>query len=173
MSYRFPVSITIGGPIAEVDIEDLAEAITNDSAGHDWGDYFRSDEEAAEYIREALNSGDRLDINDSESSCGTFDSIESACREMGLTYYRSDSGGGEHGGTGAYWDPDRKRQKEFSVGNDGEPTMSLSAMKFLADKGTNLQEIIAALEIPTIPPLTRATAHRNMERAAAKAREES
>ncbi len=170
MSDRFEVSIRIGGILADVDIDDLAKAIVEDNAGNEWGSPFLTPEEAVETIREILDSGESLLITDPETKNPTLDTIESCCQEIGLTYYRYDGGNDDYDGSGSFWSPDLERPKFFPVNKDAEPTISLSTLKRQAKAGTALQDLIEMLDFPTVPPLTQATGHRNMERAAAKAK---
>ncbi len=171
MSYRSSTCISIGGPIAEVDIEGLAETAFYDGAGFDWDSSFDDREDAIQYIRSILDGGGALNFYASENRGGSFDTIESFCRDAELTYFRHDEGDGECDGTGVYWDPEQPGVWEFSVNKDGEPVVPLSCLEDMERKGMSLRDVIDDMKVPSIPPLTQATGHRNMERAAARGKE--
>ena len=86
MSARYSAWIRIGGSLERSRAEKLMNAIRLDYARLDWGEPPFEPTTADELL--AARSDERLRLCDEEARYGEFDAIESACRELGLSYCR-------------------------------------------------------------------------------------
>ena len=86
MSARYSAWIRIGGSLERSHAEILIKAIRTDYARLDWGEPPFEPSTADELL--AARSDERLRLCDEEARYGEFDTIESACRELGLSYRR-------------------------------------------------------------------------------------
>lgn len=86
MGARYSAWIRIGGSLERSQAEKLIKAIRADYARLDWGEPPFEPSTADELL--AARSDDRLRLCDEEARYGEFDAIESACRELGLSYRR-------------------------------------------------------------------------------------
>ena len=86
MSARYSAWIRIGGSLPRSRAEKLINAIRKDCARLDWGEKPFEPTTADELL--AVRSDERLRMCDEEARYGEFDTIESACRELGLSYRR-------------------------------------------------------------------------------------
>lgn len=86
MSARYSAWIRIGGSLQRSQAERLVNAIRTDYARLDWGEPPFEPTTPDELL--AACSDERLRLCDEEARYGEFDAIESACRELGLSYRR-------------------------------------------------------------------------------------
>jgi hypothetical protein len=86
MSARYSAWIRIGGRLERSHTERLLKAIRADYARLDWGEPPFEPTTTDELL--AARSDDRLRLCDEEARYGEFNAIESACRELGLSYRR-------------------------------------------------------------------------------------
>lgn len=86
MGARYSAWIRIGGSLERSHAERLIKAIRADYARLDWGEPPFEPTAADELL--AARSDERLRLCDEEARYGEFDAIESACRELGLSYRR-------------------------------------------------------------------------------------
>ena len=86
MSSRYSAWIRFGGSLGRCQAEKLLAAIRQDYARLDWGEPPFEPATADELLL-AL-SEERLRLCDEEARYGEFDALETACRELGLSYRR-------------------------------------------------------------------------------------
>jgi hypothetical protein len=86
MSARYSAWIRIGGSLERSHAERLIQAIRLDYARLDWGEPAFEPQNAEELL--AARREDRLRLCDEETRYGEFNAIESACRELRLSYRR-------------------------------------------------------------------------------------
>lgn len=86
MGARYSTWIEIGGSLDRSRAPVLMRAIQADYARLDWGEPAFEPRSADELL--AARHEDRLRLCDEEARYGEFDTIESACRELGLCYRR-------------------------------------------------------------------------------------
>lgn len=86
MGARYSAWIRVGGSLECSQAERLIKAIRVDYARLDWGEPPFEPATADELL--AARCEERLRLCDEEARYGEFDAIESACRELGLSYRR-------------------------------------------------------------------------------------
>jgi hypothetical protein len=86
MGARYSAWIRVGGGLERSQAEKLIKAIRADYARLDWGEPPFEPTTADELL--AARSDEWLRLCDEEARYGEFDAIESACRELGLSYRR-------------------------------------------------------------------------------------
>jgi hypothetical protein len=109
-------AITIGGKIKRSDVEKLTRAIADDDAALDWTDFVTAPA-AARQIELCAKDGEPLRFCNNEQPWGQFESIESVCRELGLTYMAECEAGGEWHPQLQYWTPDLPAHDSAATAN--------------------------------------------------------
>ena len=106
--------ITIGGLIAERNLEELQEAVAGDLGG-------REAPEGSEGFVEYYKEGEHLVVEMNEMPNGEFPLIEAVCRTLELTYLRVSDGCSAFAAEEVWWDPtcDGDTLKEHSLDHDG------------------------------------------------------
>lgn len=125
------VSIRIGGPIRESDLGDLADAISIDGVGFDWGDaaYMLPDQEIVGRLRETIAAEPHLNLFDDMCSGATMDHVEAFCREHGLQFVSTlDPNRGDEGQV-RWWKPGMDQVETAVSDGDGVPLISATAIE--------------------------------------------
>jgi hypothetical protein len=105
--------ITIGGEIKRSDVRKLAEAIDLDGAYFERAD--RADvETATEEIHRCAAERKPLVLMTNDQPWGRYETVESVCRELGLTFVAECEAGGEWHPLVGYFSPDTG-EREWST----------------------------------------------------------
>lgn len=156
MSDRMGAEITIGGQLKIADTAKLLTAINADGPGLEWGqsggDY--------ESLDEVTGEDGTICLMDDEARIGEFESIESTCRELGLTYVRKSEGRYEHNPEIAWWQPGMQEPAVVMTNTDHELTVNheqIEPIVKLLEKGKTDKALEALKrlfpEIPKVPDL--------------------
>jgi len=138
-------AMTIGGTITTEHFRELAEAIVDSGLGPDYERAY-SVEDAEAAIRVAVRTGEPLCLMAKEVPCGKFESAESKCRDLGLTYVRADDGHYTWTPSVVYWTPGLLDPREW-VGSvdDHRPSLSADEIRAHQERGT-LEAELALME---------------------------
>ena len=90
MSDRFAVSFTIGGRLKRSLLPELLEVVQETAVSIEWGDAPLNPQSEQELLT-ALDEG-QLWFCDDQALNGEFPELETACRELGLSYTRQSEG---------------------------------------------------------------------------------
>lgn len=160
MSERYAASIKIGGEIRQGHLATLLDAITKASICHEWGEppfEPKSAEDLVAAIRE-----DHLFLCDDQTRYGEFPELETACRELGLSYTRWCEGYCEYDAEVVDWRPGMNEPFCRTGSNSGNatfvPTKEVrKALKHLERNHIGrARELLRKLcpDIPEPPPFT-------------------
>lgn len=90
MSERYAANIKIGGKIMRKNLAPLLDAITKTCASNEWGEPPFAPKSAKD-LRDAIRDG-HLFLCDDQTRAGEFPELETACRELGLSFNRWSEG---------------------------------------------------------------------------------
>ena len=159
MGARYSAWIRIGGSLERSRAERLMKAIRADYARLDWGEPPFEPQSAEELL--AARSDDRLRLCDEEARYGEFNKIESACRELGLSYRRHTEAWCGEDATLVDWRPGMAEPLVRVASNEGGDEALVSEERVCEALGLletgHIVEGIAALRtlcpaVPEIPP---------------------
>lgn len=160
MSERYAASIKIGGQIRQRDLPALLEAITQASVGHNWGEP-PFEPKSAQDLAAAARDG-HLFLCDDQTRYGEFPELETACRELGLSYTRWCEGYCEYDAEVVDWRPGMNEPRCRAGSNSGSATFVPAdevrkALKHLeSNHFGRARELLRKLcpDIPDLPPFT-------------------
>lgn len=149
MSEPVWTTISIGGAMPRDGVDHLAEAYADDMNEPDTAD-------VAAAVADAIEAGKPLHLA-GMCNFGQPDMVSGLCRELGLPYSIHFEGYGADWSTScAYWEPGRDRETECAASNDGEPVISVRAIRAALADGTLAAVLDEAEKIAGehLPPLT-------------------
>jgi hypothetical protein len=148
MSDRSSASIDIGGKLAADKIDELADAIESEGVGLDWGEYLDAAGARAAIV-DAFTSKGPLRLMANEVRGGAFESLESICRELGLTYCRGDDGRYTWTASLVYWEPGFAEPQEWNgtVDNHTPQLDAWKIRKLLGPQCDNIAALRAELDL--------------------------
>ena len=160
MSERYAASIRIGGEIKQPDLARLLDAITKASVFCHWGEP-PFEPKSAEELAVAVRDG-HLFLCDEQTRDGEFPELETACRELGLSYTRWSEGFCSYDAEVVEWRPCMNEPAAFVGSNAGDATFVPAdevrkALKHLESNHIGrARELLRKLcpDIPKLPPFT-------------------
>ena len=160
MSERYAASIKSGGEIAHNNLATLLDAITKASICHEWGEP-PFEPKSAQDLAAAIRDG-HLFLCDDQTRYGEFPELETACRELDLSYTRWCEGYCEYDAEVVDWRPGMNEPACRTGSNSGDATFAPAdevrkALKHLESNHIRrARELLRKLcpDIPTLPPFT-------------------
>lgn len=104
MSERYAANITIGGDLPRQRLAELLKAITVAGVSHNWGEPPLEPQSEADLLT-SLRDG-HLFLCDDQTRYGEFPELETACRELNLSYARWSEGYCENDAEVVEWRPE-------------------------------------------------------------------
>lgn len=158
MSERYAASIRIGGEIKNTDLPALLDAITKACVCHSWGET-PFEPKSGEDLMAVVRDG-HLFLCDDQTRYGEFPELETACRELGLSYSRWCEGYCEYDAEVVDWRPGMSEPLCRNGSNSGDTTFvpADEVRKALAHLQSNhigrARELLRKLcpDIPELPP---------------------
>ena len=157
MSERYAANIVIGGSLPKIRLPELLEVVQETDVSIEWGDAPLNPQSEQELLT-ALDEG-QLWFCDDQALNGEFPELETACRELGLSYTRQSEGHCQDAEV-VDWRPDMEEPLVRVGSNAGDATFvpTEEVRKALTHLESNhigrARELLRKLcpDIPELPP---------------------
>jgi len=158
MSERYAANIVIGGSLPKIRLPELLEVVQETDVSIEWGDAPLNPQSEQELLT-ALDEG-QLWFCDDQALNGELPELETACRELGLSYTRQSEGYSGYDAEVVDWRPDMEEPLVRTGSNAGDGTFVLTeeVRKALTHLESNhigrARELLRTLcpDIPELPP---------------------
>lgn len=160
MSERYAANIIIGGSLPKLRPPELLKAVQETAVSIEWSDA-PLNPPSEQDLRSAIDGG-QLWLCDDQTRNGEFPELETACRELSLSYTRQSEGYCGYDAEVAEWRPEMEEPLVRVGSNSGDATFvpTEEVRKALTHLESNhigrARELLRTLcpDIPDLPPFT-------------------
>lgn len=152
MPDRFAATIDIGDEITNPKVAAaLITAIADDGPRWEWGEpSLESEDEIIDLMQDT--AGGTLRLVDEEARYGQFDAIESACRELGLSFVRHSEARYEYDGELVWWQPGMNEVGWSCADQEANPLVAVSEIRRWLEQNLNVSKMLDRHTPPEMPP---------------------
>jgi len=138
------VTFEVGGVVTREGFDALVAGVVTQGCGPDWGGDFAGDEDATQYLLEAMFKGRTVRVFDDECADG-FNDILAACRGANACVKISVEGKCDYDATIEMWRPGWRSTESVADLNEG-PAVSLERLRKAMGSGETVADLILKLE---------------------------
>lgn len=149
---QYSTSIAIGGILPTASFANLLAAAAQDGAGLDWSEPGLSENDT-DRLLSAIEPDSPLRLFSSYATSGRFDALEGFCRTAGLFYRREHDPDHGEDGMVVWWTPAMSEPGESPANADGEPLVTVKAVRQALSQSPPLQELTRLLDQREAPEI--------------------
>lgn len=151
------VTTTIWGRTDWAGLNEIAEAMSEDGVGFDWGENvgFHEKAETVDLIA-GFDLDEGLTVYDDTSKNGRMNAVEETCASLGLTYVRVGQASDGDDATVTWKTPSMAEPRTLPSDSEGRPIVTVCAIDAALEEPdplTALRAMIADLRVPQPEPL--------------------